>query len=80
MINGQEREYLKGSRSPINVCETDMISIEDVLSEQIWIKQPLNVVELVDLRTKLKNNVRKNFQTFIDMYALPELRQSYAKR
>ena len=41
VINGKMREYLKDSETLIDICEASMVSMDDILSENVWVKQPL---------------------------------------
>ena len=42
VINGKLREYLKDSGTLIDICEASMVNIDDILPENVWVKQPLD--------------------------------------
>ena len=42
LINGEKRSYLRDSGTILDVCESDMVSVEDLLPENVWIRQPLD--------------------------------------
>ena len=42
LINGEVRDYLRDSGSMVNLCKSNMVSMDDLLPEHVWIKQPLD--------------------------------------
>ena len=43
VINGEKRSYLRDSGTCQNVFEPDMVSVDDLLPENVWVRQPLDV-------------------------------------
>ena len=43
IINAEEREYLRDSGSCLDVVESNMISVDVLLPELVWVKQPFDL-------------------------------------
>ena len=41
-IKGEERNYLRDTRTCVDLCESSMISHGNLLPENVWIKQPFD--------------------------------------